>query len=398
MFQPSCAASLPARRPDRFYTPPPVAAALIEHAALTELTGWIADFAAGGGELLKAARARWRLARVAATDIDPRVVKSLRTSFPDWHVQRQDFFADKVEQGSLLSTIRGKVALVVLNPPFSHRGPSRAIVTLDGIELGCSLGLAFIIRALPYLAEDGELLSIVPRGSLHAQRDEQAWATLRARHAVTVVGTNSHKTFEGCTAYTVMVRFGVRTSTSRVRRPIQRIIMRRRCGAVRLIRGGVSMCDSVIKNVAPVLPLVHTTELRHGTVDVGKRVVANYLHTVCGPGVLIPRVGKPNIEKLCLLMQRKPIVLSDCVLFVKCQTNSAARTVLQYLTRRWSALEALYGGTCARYLTLRALATVLGDLGVHVQVMPPKVQHKGVGNASVSKAVRRKTTKSTSTI
>lgn len=350
---------------DSFYTPRFIAETLVNHARVSRVE-WICDFAAGAGELLKAARSRWPNANIAAFDINKHVVGQLKRWHRDWRIEAHDFFGDE-SASPLLNEIKGKVSLCVLNPPFSHRGAGRTDVKMDDACIRCSFGIAFIIRALRFLAPAGELLCILPQGSLQSQRDEQAWQELRRYYRVSILGSNSHTVFNGCTAHTVMARFGRRCTPARsaIKRP-EKPVAFLCCGKVTVIRGGVSMCNSTIKNSDQPLPLVHTTDLRNNTVDLLARTVSHYLHSVHGPGVLIPRVGKPSSSKICKYLPRKPIVLSDCVLFVKCRHAADAKLISRELLQRWILVEHEYGGTCARYITLRALRGLLRKVGVRV--------------------------------
>jgi hypothetical protein len=352
------------RNIDPFYTPKCIAEALVSHATVERPQGWIADFAAGAGDLLKAARSRWPNSRVAAFDLNGRVAGQLKRWHPDWHVEAFDFFSDPATS-HFLKEITGKVALCFLNPPFSHRGAGRTNVNFENAQVRCSFGMAFVIRALSFLTSNAELLCILPEGSLRSQRDEQAWNELRSYYKIAILGANSHTAFNGCTAHTVMARFSrrrVRARSTKERR--EKPIAFLRCRKVTLIRGGVSMCNSSMTNLAPRLPLIHTSELRNNTVDVFVRTVSHYLHSVHGPGVLIPRVGKPSSRKICKYLLRKPIVLSDCVLFIKCRRVGDANLISRNLMQRWNLVEHEYGGTCARYITLRALRRLLWKIGV----------------------------------
>lgn len=366
--------------PDAFYTPPAIAATLINHATVENPRGWIADFAAGGGELLKAAHSRWPKASIAAFDVNKRVVGQLARWNPDWRVGAQDFFSDELAS-SLLSRIRGKVSVCVLNPPFSNRGAARTSVNLAAEKIRCSFGLAFIVRALPFLAPQGQLLCILPRGSLTSERDEEAWNVLDSRFSISILGSNSHTAFNGCTAHTIMARFSPRrrhviSVSNRTDR--QRGFLP--CRKVKLLRGGVSMCNSSIGNSAKRLPLIHTTELRDNTTDLAARTVSHYFHTVRGPGVLMPRVGNPSSTKICEYLVRRPIVLSDCVLFVRCQRSCDARIISRALLKHWEIVERQYGGTCARYITLRSLRRLLRKIGIRCDLSnPPKEMNEANG-------------------
>ena len=65
---------------------------------------------------------------------------------------------------------------------------------------------------------NGELIAIVPTGSLKSEKDRNAWALLHETFKVSVMETNDHKAFEGCFPQTAIVHISGRNQTVAVAR------------------------------------------------------------------------------------------------------------------------------------------------------------------------------------
>src|SRR5712691_8346361 len=190
---------------DQFFTPTDVARRLV--AILRSRTeNCIADFAAGDGELLRAAESKWRGASIVATDVDVKCVKELRVRHPDWNVSRCDFLNQKSRKCSpLLRERKGTVTLALLNPPFSCRGGETRSVFLGEFEVRCSRSMSFVLHAIPYLASNGRIAAVVPAACLTSEKDADAWKLVREEFAVRKICTFGMKTFRSCAARTAIV-------------------------------------------------------------------------------------------------------------------------------------------------------------------------------------------------
>src|SRR4051812_25222594 len=83
-------------------------------------------------------------------------------------------------------------------------------------------------------------------------------------------------------------------------------------------------------------PLVHTTNLANHTVKINGARVANSTRFVSAPAVLVPRIGKPAVGKIALYSAATPIVISDCVFGLECNSLATARAVRSTLTKNWA--------------------------------------------------------------
>ena len=86
---------------------------------------------------------------------------------------------------------------------------------------------------------------------------------------------------------------------------------------------------------------------------------------VSAPCVLIPRVGKPDVQKV-VVYRGGEAVISDCFFALECTTETDADEVRRLLADRWTELAAAYSGACAPYLTKQKLRVLLADIGVGV--------------------------------
>lgn len=355
---------------DRFYTPYDIAEKMISHARGDRLR-YIADFAAGDGQLLRAARVRWPKRRFVATDVCRNTVSLLRRREPAWIVGRCDFLkAQSRNRCRALNEVKGKVSLVLLNPPFSCRGGSRFPVLVNGDTVHCSLALAFVLNSVPFLASGGQIAAILPAGCLQSEKDRSAWEVLGKFGRTEIVATNGHRTFSGSFARTVVVCFTMCASDDLQKKKLNPSSIPRLADVdniiVRVHRGNVQMHSIGRAPSRQWLPLVHSTELEKSGVNLSRHRVDARYSSIYSPAVLLPRVGQPNRSKILLYSDRHRIVLSDCVIALQCRTVSEARKVRSALQRNWSTMEQNYGGTCAKYITINALSQLLCSLGFQV--------------------------------
>ena len=119
-------------------------------------------------------------------------------------------------------------------------------------------------------------------------------------------------------------------------------------------------------------PLVHTSNLSKNLVSLRGCRTVDYKHIMHGPAVLVPRVGLVTPEKIAFLPEGVSVVLSDCVLGIKCKMNTNASLLNQAILDDWEIFRSAYGGTGAPYTTLERIREVLSSC-VNVQyVMQPQ--------------------------
>lgn len=329
----------------------------------------IADFAAGDGGLLRAARNRWANSTFIATDINPASVALLRRNEPLWRVGQCNFLshASRTRCRALANPV-ARVSLALLNPPFTCRGGSCWHTQLNGLSIRSGLAMAFMISSIPYLTRGGEMIAVLPAGCLWNERDQQAWALLREIGQVDILGENGHNTFPGCSPRTVVVRFTNRSSAEPSDSPsrLERDVSGASGITVEVMRGRVSMHELNGNHAEIMRPFVHSTELEVGGVNLTRRKADGRYMSISGPSVLLPRVGRPNKLKIHTYEGRRRIVISDCIIALKCKTRGEAEVVRTSLLENWSEVERHYIGTGARHLTVRTISHFLAGFGFNV--------------------------------
>ena len=354
----------PLREPpplDAHYTPDVVAAQLLDRAGALP-HGVIADFAVGGGDLLRQAARRWPERKIVACDIARTTVAAVSRDWASWEVGRCNFFSGRSRSASpLLREVKGTVALCLANPPFSYRGGRRwRVRTADGL-VTCGPAIAFLLHAIEYLCSGGVLLAILPANALRSEKDRLAIDYISKKGAFEILEAYERGTFPGCTVRTVSVRFVCDLSGPSLlanRRPNAREKFE-----VSLTRGTTPVHTASTR--APgLVPLIHTTDLINNGVMEARLGVQHTPRLVHPPAVLIPRVGKPDSRKVAVYLDDTPSAISDCIIAINCRSTAEALHVLNAVVREWEKFALAYHGTCAPYLTIADLIQSLAGLGI----------------------------------
>ena len=360
---------------DKIYTPPHLAtlmakASLARPRQSEEFV--VADFAAGSGELLLAATSVWPMATMVATDIDSRSVRNLREISDSWRTGVCDFLNPRSRQSSpILRSLNGLTNLVLLNPPFSCRGGKRVSATFGGVTSKCSAGLAFAVNSIDYLSEGGELITILPEGSLTSEKDAMTWSLLRRMGDTEILKTNGLRTFARAAVRTAVVRFQKRHS--RVKTDPSPVLNTHSASCqdvyppVRIVRGTTQMNEIQRgEGYTDSIAFIHSTHLQDFTIASHYEVRGRLGRCAVGPMVLLPRVGQPKRSKVAQYPERGVFMLSDCVIALMCDSPERAELLWRDLQKNWSLLEQEYVGSGARYITNRRL----GDLLLHLGYFP----------------------------
>jgi hypothetical protein len=371
---------------DSIYTPASLAASMVDSAGDLSMNprAPVVDFAAGHGELLQAARNRWPEADFVATDIDRRAVKLLKLD-GRWRVASCDFLNPRSRiRCSVLKELRSSAGLILLNPPFSCRGGTRVLASASDVGIPCSIGLAFVVNSVDYLAAGGVMVTVLPSGSLTSQKDKAGWDLVRALCEVRVMARNGHRAFHGAVVRTDIIRLVKRPKPERPfsssERPIGAPVA---CGmtSVSLVRGNISMYEIQAAPKKEGVPLVHTTDLFEGTVYFNRWAANKNARVVGGPLVLIPRVGNPDRRKVIAYLGSDRFILSDCLMAIVCKTPPQASELWKCLTDNWNTIEPYYVGSGARYITVQNLASLLRHLGYSPVAIGGPIRCLGIGNA-----------------
>lgn len=337
----------------------------------------IADFAVGDGRLLDAGQAKYPDALCVATDVRQSAVKKLRSSRPNWVVGKCDFLNTRSRSACLaLRDLLSTVDLILLNPPFSSRGGSVQSCRLGETDISCSKGLAFVVQALNYLSSDGELVAVLPAGSIWNDKDRDAWRIVERNHAVALIQSNGTGTFTSHNPQTVIVRIarcgggkcnGWSSITDiEVDQPAPG--EKRLLGAsIRVIRGRIQMhCWQELASQEGGVALIHSTDLQSNSLYLSARFVKEQVATRVGPGILISRVGAPSATKVVPLPGKCRLALSDCVIALRCQSLIEMEDVRRVMKENWSAFAEMYQGTGAPHITRSRIVAFFRSHGAKI--------------------------------
>ncbi len=347
---------------DAIYTPRSLAAGMML-AAYSDLGAprLVADYAAGDGSLLEAAKERWPEAQLIAADVDASAIRGIRLRHPDWVTSRADAFNPASRKSAVVW--RARPDLVVLNPPFSHRGGSVIPLVYRDQPLTSSPAAALVGLALSRLAVGGIVLAIVPDGTLRSQKDFFLWKAIRKTYNVEELERFPRTAFPGGHAKTLLIMLRERASDEFHYTPSDAVVLRvhTACHCVKVFRGSIAM-HQLSQLPRGLYPVVHTTHLR-GRLEESSIRVRTTRSLVQGPMVLLPRVGKPLESKVTIYEGRRRLALSDCVFALKCRDLDRLRALQASLMNDWRNLEAMYQGPCAPYLTQSNLVAFVESLG-----------------------------------
>ncbi|MBF9335912.1 SAM-dependent DNA methyltransferase [Microbacterium lacticum] len=356
---------------DQHFTPTWLADA-VANAAPTDLSGLVIDPAAGMGSLLERMERRYGDAvSLAAVDNDAGVTAALSRMHPVWTVSHADTISARSRRSSQVwrAAARLGTAFVVLNPPFSYRGGPSRVVQFGNFRGRLSPALEFLAIALSELKPSAGAAAILPAGVVDGEKYSEFWDVLGSTYSVSVVEEVGPDAFVGVHAKTKLVRLSPavsrmqaehntgesQTSTPRARSG---------CRCVEVIRGRVPR-HRKFENSHASAPYIHTTELQQSGVT-KPPLMAPLEFSTSGALTLLPRVGYPN-NKIARF-DSGPIVLSDCVLALRCADKSTDELHASLL-ESIDELRALYSGTGAPYVTLSRLTAFLQTKGWHPQVV-----------------------------
>lgn len=335
---------------DLHYTPTTLAEHLISFIEKQDVFS-IADFCVGEGELLKAAKKKWTKARLYGCDIAGNTVALMKKEHPDWKLGKCDFLNPRSRRSSTI--LKNKYDLILLNPPFTCKGATIISVFLDGEEYNMSTAMAFFVEAIEYLKEDGVMYAILPQSIAYSQKDKKIRSYLEKRYNFRILEECNNQEFEKCAPNIVLASindkniFGSNFDYS----PKQ---LDTGIDHIEIMRGNISMHK--IKEVRKsALFLIHSTNLQNNIITNLKYKVNNINSRIEGPALLIPRVGQPNINKICIISSKDAYALSDCIIALKMKTIEECYSLKELIIKNWIDFSLLFKGTGAKYITLERI-------------------------------------------
>ena len=335
---------------DSFYTSTYLAEILVNYIDKKEINS-IVDFCVGGGELLRSAQAKWKDAEIYGTDISNDAILLLEERHPDWTVEYCDFIDDNSRASCEILEDR-KFDLVLLNPPFTCKGSTIHKAKFEGADYSVSTAMLFLLESIKYLTPNGIIYAILPISVAYSQKDLKIWNTLETKFNLAILEERDKQYFKDCYPPNIII-----VSLNDFRFKKKKDIRNTIGLSVKIesiIRGQLSM-NEIVEDSTSTKLLIHSTNLRNNQiVDVSFKVKTNN-QLICGPGVVIHRVGNPKPTKICTLKKSEKYVLSDCLIFIKTVTQLDANELKKHIILNWSSFEKLYKGTGAKYITLNRL-------------------------------------------
>ena len=346
---------------DSYYTPEDAAQKLVDK--LGFVPSVVGDFCAGGGELLRACESAFEGVKCLAVDKSKRAVRNIRAKHNEWTVSLADFLNDK--DMARTGLMKESCDLVVLNPPFTCRG-NRYRIEFDGQVFSGGKALLFLTRAMAYVRKGGVLRAILPSGTISSERDALLVRHLKRVYRFRTYWRSSEISFGGKMPNVVFVDIQKPLKQQQI---VKFVPAKKFVPPSYLSRGCLNVVDAGKvrrRNQGEgTLRYVHTTDLRNGEIcDVEFYVPKAGRRIVSGPGVLLPRVGMPKEDKICIMPSGCHYVLSDCVIAIRCRSMRSAMQLKQSLLRHWDSYRQIYVGTGARYTTLKRLGAFLDRVEV----------------------------------
>lgn len=353
---------------DQFFTPPDVADMMAECLGPRPIR-CVADGACGDGSLLLAATRRFRKIKCVGVDVDLRVLRRLRRTYPQWQLFRADMLSARPRARVFAQNAESRIDALLLNPPFSARGAQR---TLLDSSLECSVAMAHLILNLEVFRPRFGAIAIVPESLLYSEIDARARRSIARDFSVSLLASLSSQTFEGASVSSHIVQV-VRRSRECVPNcwpdePVESaaLLGERIEIPVRVVRGGLPIHES--QRTSKGALFLHSTDLRSARRSWGSlpRVATIGRGVICGLVILLPRVGVVSARHIVVRRLFEPVQLSDCVIALVFQNGTHARAAAELLRANFDGLQSLYVGTCAKYITVLRLSRFLESVGFGV--------------------------------
>lgn len=311
----------------------------------------VADICVGGGNLLRAAQKRKEGLFCFGIDISHNVISTLRREFPDWILESCDFLDEESRNNTFLN--KKEFDLMLLNPPFTCKGSIISVVFYKGEEYHVSTSMSFLVNVLDYIKPEGELYAIMPISTIYSQKDRKIWSEIFKDYSVVVHRESERELFGECAPNVVIIsiRHG-QTNEPLFPHPQLKVPM-----DIDIVRGTKNMY--YMAQNPGYEQLIHTTSLQKNKIIEDLHVSAEVLK-VKGPGVLIPRVGAPKYDKICLMPSSKKCVISDCIILLKTKSVSESRLLKKMILDDWDNFSSLYKGTGAKYITIERVKKYFG--------------------------------------
>ena len=311
----------------------------------------VADVCVGGGNLLRAAQKRKGDLLCFGTDISSDVIDKLCVQHSDWILGTCDFLDTESRNKTFLCG--RSFDLILLNPPFTCKGSVIRVIFYKGEEFHVSTSMAFLVNVLQYIKPQGEIFAIMPISTIYSQKDRKIWSEICNDFRVVVHQESEHEFFGECAPNVVII--SIRRGETKgpiFNQPRLYVSME-----IEVVRGTKNM--HYMSQRAGDVQLIHTTSLQRNKI-VEDLHVSSDVWRVKGPGVLIPRVGLPKNDKICLMPSNKKCAISDCIILLRTKTVRESKLLKQLILDDWDNFSSLYKGTGAKYITIERVKNYFG--------------------------------------
>ena len=349
---------------DRHYSPPWLAdrVAALASAPRDDGASGVVDCSCGNGSLLAAVAREQPQRHVFGLDADAATIRRLRRRQPNWVVSTADFLNTRSRTQTRVLRAGAQIDLLVANPPFSNDGGQRLVDSGNGIP-PASTALAHLMLGLSLFPRVRTAVAVLPHSAMFSEQDVDARAWLSERFEIDFSEVLRNTAFPGVRANTAVVRYRAKHNQTAKEQKRSPHVGQQNLLKATLVRGGlpVHQAGFVPQDGTPFL---HSTSIRgdfHS--DALPQVNPLSRGLVAGWVLLIPRVTSSSPKPQLVFLPR-PCQLSDCVLAVVFKSERAAQRGLSLIANDSSALRTAYGGTGARYTTVRRLTTHLWELGI----------------------------------
>lgn len=337
------------KQKDPYYTSEKFADELMEYINF-DAVNTVADICVGGGQLLNAALRKKNSLQCYGTDISEGTIKDLASYKPEWKLAICDVLDQESRRATFLA--KQKFDLILLNLPFTCKGSVICPVSFRGEEYHVSTAMSFLIAALDLIADDGMLYAIMPIGTIYSHKDEKIWKEIFMSYKVTIHRESERVVFGDKEPNVVVLSVKAGETTTpfyvqpRINIPFD----------VKPVRGTKNMV--YLSKHPGTVQLIHTTSLQKNAIISDYSTSLDALQQT-GPGVLIPRVGLPKRDKICIMSSKTKAVISDCVILIQTTSAKQARALKKILLGDWERFSSLYKGTGAKYITMQKLSKYL---------------------------------------
>lgn len=349
---------------DTFYTPLELAQRLLSYVDC-EKVNKVADFCVGKGELLKAAEAKFGNLKCYGTDIDNTIVDEIINENSSWNIEVCNFL-DEHSRNATSILKESSFDLILSNPPFTCKGSIINKVEFCGRILHVSTAMAFLVESLKYLSRKGSLYAIMPASVIYSAKDKKLIAAINKKYEIELLEEREKQLFKSCSPNIVLLKLKRRTTKANCNHVIALnstpVLFDAKNYNINIFRGNLSVHEAIKYKNKQGAMYVHSTNLRNSTIIRPKMTVNRPQSVVNGPAILLHRVGKPDITKVCIIGKTDCFVLSDCVIALLGEKEEIIQSLFDAIISKKDFFYSLYKGTGAKYITIERLKEALNML------------------------------------